>query len=473
MSCPRTGSCPTSARPCRSTRLGGRGLPAAGLAHQRQHLALGHRERHARRPRGPTRCGRARDRVRPCRARIGYANDQVVDLEQRAPAPVADAAAAADVVTGASRWLAPSTAGSFRWHAARAPAPRAQRGRSTVHRSNARSHRGANGQPTIGRSRRGGAPGIDTTSSLAVQVGRRREQQPRVRVPRLVEQRRRPDPDSTISPAYITAARSQTCATTGRSCVTSISASPRSLGERLEQLQDLRLHHHVERGGGLVGQQHLGVAGQGHRDRRALAHAAGELVRVPRGRGRAGCPTSSSSSPARVFAAAPLAVPWSSIGSTICAPTVFTGLSAFIAPWKTIATSVQRWGRIVSSPPARMSSPSSSDAARRRSRSAAAAPSAPGSPSSSRSRTRRPGRAARPASQVEPHPLHRVQLGRRAAGRTRRAGPAPRAAGSRASLPRPRAGAERGSASCGSTGGRPAGAGSARPRSPDPSGSSR
>ena len=30
------------------------------------------------------------------------------------------------------------------------------------------------------------------------------------------------------------------------------------------------------------------------------------------------------------------------MGSTICAPTVFTGLSAFIAPWKTMATSSQR-----------------------------------------------------------------------------------------------------------------------------------
>ena len=63
-------------------------------------------------------------------------------------------------------------------------------------------------------------------------------------------------------------------------------------------------------------------------------------------------PTSSKQIAASFFAAAPVAVPWNSIGSTICDPTVFTGLSAFIAPWKTIAMSVHRWGRIASSPPA-------------------------------------------------------------------------------------------------------------------------
>ena len=47
-----------------------------------------------------------------------------------------------------------------------------------------------------------------------------------------------------------------------------------------EQLHDLRLDGDVERGGGLVGDQHLGVERQRHRDHDALAHAAGELVRV-------------------------------------------------------------------------------------------------------------------------------------------------------------------------------------------------
>ena len=47
----------------------------------------------------------------------------------------------------------------------------------------------------------------------------------------------------------------------------------------LQQLEDLRLDGDIERGGRLVGDQELGIAGQRHRDHDALAHAAGELVR--------------------------------------------------------------------------------------------------------------------------------------------------------------------------------------------------
>jgi hypothetical protein len=46
------------------------------------------------------------------------------------------------------------------------------------------------------------------------------------------------------------------------------------------QLEDLRLDRHVERGGRLVGDQQVGLAGQRHRDHHALAHAARQLVRV-------------------------------------------------------------------------------------------------------------------------------------------------------------------------------------------------
>jgi hypothetical protein len=46
-----------------------------------------------------------------------------------------------------------------------------------------------------------------------------------------------------------------------------------------DELKDLRLDRHVERGGGLVGDQELRLAGERHRDHHALAHAARELVR--------------------------------------------------------------------------------------------------------------------------------------------------------------------------------------------------
>ena len=54
----------------------------------------------------------------------------------------------------------------------------------------------------------------------------------------------------------------------------------RLLAQVVEQLHDLRLHGDVERGGRLVGDQHLGVVGDRHRDHHPLAHAAGQLVRV-------------------------------------------------------------------------------------------------------------------------------------------------------------------------------------------------
>ncbi len=52
------------------------------------------------------------------------------------------------------------------------------------------------------------------------------------------------------------------------------------LAQRPHQLEDLRLDRHVERGGRLVGDEQLRVAGERHGDHHALAHAAGELVRV-------------------------------------------------------------------------------------------------------------------------------------------------------------------------------------------------
>ena len=53
------------------------------------------------------------------------------------------------------------------------------------------------------------------------------------------------------------------------------------LGAELPELvEDLRLDRHVERGRRLVGDQQLRRARQRHRDHHALAHSAGELVRV-------------------------------------------------------------------------------------------------------------------------------------------------------------------------------------------------
>ena len=48
----------------------------------------------------------------------------------------------------------------------------------------------------------------------------------------------------------------------------------------LDELEDLRLDRHVERGRRLIGEDQLRIARQRDRDHHALAHAARELVRV-------------------------------------------------------------------------------------------------------------------------------------------------------------------------------------------------
>ena len=60
----------------------------------------------------------------------------------------------------------------------------------------------------------------------------------------------------------------------------SISAGAGLARQLLQQVEDLRLHGDVERGGRLVGDDQPRLAGQRHRDHRALAHAAGVLVRI-------------------------------------------------------------------------------------------------------------------------------------------------------------------------------------------------
>ena len=79
----------------------------------------------------------------------------------------------------------------------------------------------------------------------------------RVGVPRAREQRRRRGACSTTRPAYITTTSSPISATTPRSCVISMIAMPSSSLQLAQQLEDLRLDRHVERGRRLVGDQQL------------------------------------------------------------------------------------------------------------------------------------------------------------------------------------------------------------------------
>ena len=54
---------------------------------------------------------------------------------------------------------------------------------------------------------------------------------------------------------------------------------PGLVAQVAHQVEDLGLDRHVERGRRLVGDEQLGLAGEGHRDHHALRHAARQLVR--------------------------------------------------------------------------------------------------------------------------------------------------------------------------------------------------
>ncbi len=146
-----------------------------------------------------------------------------------------------------------------------------------------------------------------------------------------------------LSPAYITATRSAISATTPRLWVMNSTAMPYALLQLVQQRQHLRLDRDVERGGRLVGEQHVGAAGERHRDHHALAHAAGELVRivVRCAARRRGSRTRSSSRSASVHAASP-----APCRGACAAPRrsgrrrVRSGLSAVIGSWKIIAMRV-------------------------------------------------------------------------------------------------------------------------------------
>jgi hypothetical protein len=59
-----------------------------------------------------------------------------------------------------------------------------------------------------------------------------------------------------------------------------MTAAPCSRQSVLQQTDDLRLDGHVQRRGGFVGHDQLGLGRQRQGNHHALAHAAGELVRI-------------------------------------------------------------------------------------------------------------------------------------------------------------------------------------------------
>ena len=134
-------------------------------------------------------------------------------------------------------------------------------------------------------------------------------------------------------------------------------AHPRLFLQLLDQVEDLRLDRHVERGGRLVGDQERRVAGQRHGDHRALAHAAGQLGAGTRRRASgAGMPTFAASR-WRARARRRRRGPVQDGRLMIWFPTVYTGFSAVIGSWKIIAMSLPRISRSRSSSAPMRSSP--------------------------------------------------------------------------------------------------------------------
>ena len=88
------------------------------------------------------------------------------------------------------------------------------------------------------------------------------------------------DASSTMRPAYITITRWHVSATTPKIVRDHQDRRADTLLQLQHQPQDLRLDRHVQRGRRLVGDQQPRRARQRHRDHRALAHSARELVRI-------------------------------------------------------------------------------------------------------------------------------------------------------------------------------------------------
>ncbi len=141
------------------------------------------------------------------------------------------------------------------------------------------AQRGANRQP-LGRSMRlGTLPGMTASSSLTAPTTGMEPIRPCVYGWCGWRKSDATSVCSTISPAYMTATRSHISATTPEVVGDEDDRRPGLVAQVAHQVEDLGLDRDVERGRRLVGDEQLGLAGEGHRDHHALGHAAGHLVR--------------------------------------------------------------------------------------------------------------------------------------------------------------------------------------------------
>ena len=205
----------------------------------------------------------------PARQRV--VDDEVAHVQQRSGAHAAESA---------------------RWQAARWPAPTGSSGRAALAaglegRVAARRERA--GDESAGRAA-AGRPG-STRRRRAGEIGRGREQHARVGMPRRVVQRDRRaelgDAAGVHDGGRLAGLRDDRQVVRDQD-----DREPELVGEPRQELQDLRLHHHVERGRRLVGEQHARLSRRApSRSRRAGAcrprTRAGSAARARRGCRRA------------------------------------------------------------------------------------------------------------------------------------------------------------------------------------------
>ena len=116
---------------------------------------------------------------------------------------------------------------------------------------------------------------------------------------------------------------------------------------RLEQIEDLRLDNHVERGGRLVGDEKARAVGNRGRDHGALALAAGKLMRIGARALRRVGQANLLEETDRLrggFAAGEIAM--RQMPSATWSPTRCTGLRQLAGSWNTIAISLPRSARM-------------------------------------------------------------------------------------------------------------------------------
>ena len=148
---------------------------------------------------------------------------------------------------------------------------------------------------------------------------------------------------STIRPAYMTSTRSQFWLISARLCEIRTIAVPVRWLTLVQQIHDLRLDRHVERGGGLVGRS-AATARSSAPSRSSPAGASRPRARAGSARScrsGVGMCTSVSRATASSSRASPVeAAGGSATASVSCSPTRRAGFSDDIGSWKTTATSV-------------------------------------------------------------------------------------------------------------------------------------